>query len=68
MRTASLPSQHPSIAQTLENLGRVYEHKHDLSQALAYFHKARTIYRRTHPATDENLLRIDESIRRCTFR
>jgi hypothetical protein len=64
IKTASLPSQHPSIAATLETMGRIYESKKDFSQALACFQRASAIYRRAFSATHDKVNQIEEHIRR----
>jgi tetratricopeptide (TPR) repeat protein len=66
IKTACLPAQHPSIAETLENLGRIYESKRDFPQALSYFQKASAIYRRAFSSTDDKVTQIDEHIRRIS--
>ena len=63
IKAASLSPQHPSIASTLENLGRIFELKKDFSQALSYFQKANTIYRQIFSATHDKVIQIEEHIR-----
>ena len=66
MKTASLPSQHPSIAITFEDLAGVYESKRDISRAISCLEKASAIYRRTLSPNDDKLVRIDKHIRRLS--
>jgi hypothetical protein len=66
MKTASLPPEHPSIAATLENIGRIYESKRDFPPALSYFQRASAIYRRAFSPTDDKVTQIDEHIRRIS--
>jgi tetratricopeptide (TPR) repeat protein len=66
IETKTLPSQHLSIANTLENIGRIYESKRDFHQALSYFQKANAIYRRTYSSTHDKVIQIDEHIRRIS--
>jgi Tfp pilus assembly protein PilF len=66
IKTLSLPPQHPSIAGTLENLGRICESKKDFSQALQYFQKASAIYRRAFSSTHDKVTQIEEHIRRIS--
>ena len=66
MKMAVLSSHDPSIAATLETIGRIYESKRDFSQALSYFQRARTIYRRSFSTTHDKVAQIDEHIRRIT--
>ncbi len=66
IETKSLPSHHQSIANTLENIGRIYESKRDFAQALPYFQRASAIYHRTYPSTHDKIIQIDEHIRRIS--
>ncbi len=66
IKTANLSSQDPSIAATLENIGRIYESKRDFSQALLYFQKAIACYRRTFSPTHDRVIQIEEHIRRIS--
>ena len=63
IQASCLPAQHPSVANTLEMIGRIYESKRDFSQALAYFQRASAIYRRTMPSNHDKIKQIDEHIR-----
>lgn len=64
MKSRILPPQHPSIAATLENVGRIYEAAKDYSRALSYFQQASAIYRRLSPPAHDKITQIDEHIRR----
>ena len=66
IKTRILPAQHPSIAATIENIGRIYESKKDFPQALSYFQKASAIYRRAFSATHDKVVQIEEHIRRIS--
>lgn len=66
IQSSCLPAQHPSVANTLEMIGRIYESKRDFSQALAYFQRASTIYRRSSSSNHDKIKQIDEHIRRIS--
>ncbi|UJR21285.1 hypothetical protein I4U23_024377 [Adineta vaga] len=66
IKTRSLPSQHPSIAATFENLGRLYESKQDFSQALSCFQRASTIYRRLSTPSQDKITQIEEHMQRIS--
>lgn len=66
IRTSSLPAQHPSIAETLENIARIYEAQRDFSQALTYFQRAHAIYRRSGSSNSDKLTQIEAHIRRIS--
>jgi tetratricopeptide (TPR) repeat protein len=68
MKSRNLPPQHPSIAATLETVGRIYESTKDYSHALSYFQKASGIYRRLSPTPYDKIAQIDEHIQRISRR
>jgi tetratricopeptide (TPR) repeat protein len=59
----SRPSQHPSIASTLRNIGLVYKDMKDYRQALSYFEKAAAIYRHSFASTHPDNIQIEKDIR-----
>jgi hypothetical protein len=66
IKTACLPSQHVSIGTTLENIGRLFECKKDLTHALSYFQKASAVYRHAFSSTHDKVTQMDEHIRRLS--
>lgn len=66
IRNSILASNHPLIAETLQNIGRIYESKKDFSQALEYFQKSRSIFRRAYPANHDKVTQIEDHIRRIS--
>ncbi|CAF3433708.1 unnamed protein product [Rotaria socialis] len=61
----SLPPHHMDIAITLVNQGLIYVVKHRLQEALQNYKKAFDICRRTWPATDPRLARIETRIQQA---
>jgi len=66
MKYKHLPSNHSSIAMTLENLGLVHENKNDFQRALEYYRKASEIYQQTLLTTHSNVRQIHENIVRVS--
>ncbi len=65
IKTATLPAQHPSIASTFENIGRIYETKKDFAHALTYFQRAIGIYR-AFSSLHDKVTQIEERIQRIS--
>jgi len=64
----SLPSQHPDIAMSYENMGRVYEDKGDWKQALTCFKNANTIYKKSLSSQHPDTVKNKENIRRISVK
>jgi tetratricopeptide (TPR) repeat protein len=61
-----LPSEHPDIAMTLNNIGSVYEDKNEYQQAFFYFQLAADIYRHLLPSTHPYVIQLEQSIKRVS--
>ena len=58
-----LPSNHLSIAATLENLAKLFECRNEFRQAIDCLERAKAIYRRNQSGSNEKLLSIEKQIR-----
>ncbi|CAF0938586.1 unnamed protein product [Adineta steineri] len=58
----TLPSNHPLLATSYNNIGFVYENMKDYSKALSYYERALDIKQRTLPPTHPSIKSMKESI------
>jgi tetratricopeptide (TPR) repeat protein len=64
VQKASLPSDHPSIALTYNNMGSFHHGRGNHAKALEYYEKSLCISRKTLPPTHRDLVRTENNIRK----
>ena len=59
---STLPSNHPDIATSYNNIAWVYRGKKDFKQALDYYERALGVWEKTLPPTHHNIADVRKSI------
>jgi len=62
IRQNSLPSNHPDLAISYNNIGTVYYDMGEYSKALSYFERTLIIFQNLLPSNNPHLLSVQESI------
>jgi len=62
IRKQILPSNHPSIATTLHNIGLVFYNQGKYDQALKYYNESLVIYKQTLPSNHRDIANSLNSI------